>query len=85
MFSDPDSKPEIVNDLGWEAYPYGFSYILSKSYEKYKLPIYILESGTADAAENDVKRQANLVTHIAEIWNLNRTKKRIFVVIFIGL
>lgn len=75
LFSDPDSKPEIVNDLGWEAYPYGFSYILSKSYEKYKLPIYILESGTADAAENDVKRQANLVTHIAEIWNLNRTKK----------
>ena len=57
LFSDPASKPEIVNDLDWEAYPLGFSYILSKSYEKYKLPIYILESGTADGAENDVKRQ----------------------------
>ena len=75
LFSDPASKPEIVNDLDWEAYPLGFSYILSKSYEKYKLPIYILESGTADGAEYDVKRQANLVTHLAEIWNLNQTKK----------
>jgi beta-glucosidase len=75
LFADPESKKEIVNDLGWEAYPLGFSYILSKAYEKYKLPIYVLESGTADKEDNDVKRQANLVTHIAEIWNLNNSKK----------
>jgi beta-glucosidase len=75
LFSDPNSKPEIVNDLNWEAYPLGLSYILTKATEKYKLPIYILESGTADAAENDVKRQASIVTSLAEIWNLNNSKK----------
>jgi beta-glucosidase len=75
LFSDPNSKKEIVNDLGWEAYPLGFSYILSTAYEKYKLPIYILESGTADGEENDVRRQANIVTHTAEIWNLLENKK----------
>ena len=75
LFSDPNSKPEIVNDLNWEAYPLGLSYILTKATEKYKLPIYILESGTADAAENDVKRQTSIVTSLAEIWNLNNSKK----------
>jgi len=75
LFSDPDTKREIVNDLDWEAYPLGFSYILSTAYSKYKLPLYILESGTADREDNDIKRQANIVTHLAEIWNLIHTKK----------
>ncbi|MCB1177503.1 MAG: glycoside hydrolase family 1 protein, partial [Leptospiraceae bacterium] len=74
LFADPDTKKELINDLGWEAYPLGFSYILNKSYEKYKLPIYILESGTADAQDNDTIRQGNLVTHIAEIWKVNNEK-----------
>lgn len=75
LFSDPSTKPNLVNDLNWEAYPLGLSYILTKATDKYKLPIYILESGTADGEENDLRRQANIVTTLAEIWNLNNSKK----------
>jgi len=75
LFSDPNNKDELKNDLDWEAYPLGMSYILTKATEKYKLPIYILESGTADANDNDIKRQANIVTTLAEIWNVNNSKK----------
>ena len=75
LFSDPDTKKELVNDLNWESYPLGMSYILTKSTEKYKLPIYILESGTADKEENDIRRQENIVTTLAEIWNVNNSKK----------
>lgn len=75
LFSDPNAKPELVNDLNWEAYPLGLSYILTKATEKYKLPIYILESGTADREDDDKRRQANIVTTLAEIWNVNNSKK----------
>jgi beta-glucosidase len=75
LFSDPNNKDELKNDLDWEAYPLGMSYILTKATEKYKLPIYILESGTADANDNDIKRQVNIVTTLAEIWNVNNSKK----------
>lgn len=75
LFSDPGTKQELVNDLNWEAYPLGLSLILTRATERYKLPIYILESGTADGEEDDRRRQANIVTTLAEIWNVNNSKK----------
>jgi beta-glucosidase len=67
--NDPGDKFERINNLAWAHYPLGFYNILTKSYQRYRLPIYILENGTADSADDDILRQEILVTHIYEMWH----------------
>ena len=50
-----------ADDLGWDIYPKGLYYILKK-YKKYKLPIYITESGLPDA--DDMKRERFIKEHL---------------------
>lgn len=65
---DPDAPAEPVNDLGWALYPHGFYDILTQAHKRYGKPIFVLENGTADKADNDVMRQKFLVSHVREIW-----------------
>lgn len=69
LFSDKNDPAEVTSDLGWAIYPHGFYLVLTKAYEKYGLPIYVLENGIADHAMNDTKRQQFLVSHLREVWN----------------
>lgn len=64
---DESDPKEIKNDLGWADYPLGMKNIVLKAKERYNLPIYILESGTADKNHDDKLRQRLLVAHIAEL------------------
>lgn len=68
LLHDPDAKDETFNNLGWAIYPRGFNQILTEAHKRYKKPIFILESGTADRADNDVDRQKFLVSHVREMW-----------------
>ena len=69
MMSDP-ATPEVdrPNDLGWASYPRGFGLILQRAGSRYRIPIYVLENGTADQKDNDVDRQRLLAEHVKEIW-----------------
>lgn len=67
MNNDPDMKSEIKNDLGWADYPLGMKTILLTGKNKYGLPLYVLESGTADKASDDRLRQRLLIGHASEI------------------
>ena len=69
LFSDKNDPAEVTSDLGWAIYPHGFYLVLTKAYEKYGLPIYVLENGIADHEMNDAKRQQFLVSHLREVWN----------------
>jgi len=64
---DEKDEKEIKNDLGWADYPLGMKTLLLTFKEKYGLPIYVLESGTADKAADDKLRQRLLIGHTAEI------------------
>ncbi|MCX7631910.1 MAG: glycoside hydrolase family 1 protein [Turneriella sp.] len=64
---DENDPREIKNDLGWADYPLGMKNILLTAHKRYGLPIYVLESGTADKESDDVRRQRLLVGHLAEI------------------
>lgn len=44
------NENKIVSDMGWELYPESIYYVLI-GLKKYKLPIYITESGLADALD----------------------------------
>ncbi|MGC4114762.1 MAG: glycoside hydrolase family 1 protein [Myxococcales bacterium] len=66
---DPDAKGEEINDLGWAIYPKGFSEALVEGWRRYRLPIYVLENGTADAQDEDVARRRLLVSHAREMWH----------------
>lgn len=68
LLHDPDAKDEPYNDLGWAMYPAGFKYILTEAHKRYKKPIFILENGTADRAEDDQLRQRFIVAHLREMW-----------------
>jgi len=68
LLHDPDANGEPVNDLGWALYPHGFYEVLTKAARRYHKPIYVLENGTADKADNDVERQKFLVSHVRELW-----------------
>lgn len=63
---DEMNPNEIKNELGWADFPLGMKNILLAAKSKYKLPIYILESGTAEKAADDKLRQQLIVTHLAE-------------------
>jgi beta-glucosidase len=52
---------KVADDLGWEVYPKGLYYILRKL-KKYNKPIYITESGLADA--KDTRREAFIKNHL---------------------
>lgn len=65
---DPDAPAEPINDLGWAIYPHGFYEILTQAHKRYGKPIFVLENGTADKADNDVGRQKFLVSHVREMW-----------------
>lgn len=58
---------EIKNELGWADFPLGMRTILGSAKRRYSLPVYVLESGTANAAADDKLRQQLLVTHLAEV------------------
>ncbi|MBV6493855.1 MAG: Beta-glucosidase [Turneriella sp.] len=66
---DKADTNEIKNELGWADYPIGMKTILLAAASRYALPIYILESGTANADLNDKLRQQLLITHLAEVAN----------------
>ncbi|WDV46317.1 glycoside hydrolase family 1 protein [Clostridiaceae bacterium M8S5] len=57
-----------VNDLGWELYPQGLYQVVKKTYDKYKLPIFITENGIPDA--KDIKRSKFIYDHLAKICKL---------------
>lgn len=58
---------EIKNELGWADFPLGMRTVLTSAKRRYSLPVYVLESGTANAANDDRLRQQLLVTHLAEV------------------
>jgi beta-glucosidase len=68
LLHDPDAADEPFNDLGWASYPHGFYLTLTEAQKRYAKPIYVLENGTADAADNDVARQKFLLQHVREVW-----------------
>ena len=69
LMHDPET-PEVdkPNDLGWASYPRGFGLILQRAGSRYRLPIYVLENGTADRKDDDTDRQRLLVEHVKEMW-----------------
>jgi len=69
LMHDPNGGDPVVNNLGWAEYPRGFSQVLTAASERYALPIYVLENGTADGADDDVMRQRYLVRHVREMWH----------------
>jgi beta-glucosidase len=60
------------NDLGWASYPIGFRAVLNEGSRRYKLPIYVLENGSADAADDDRLRRQLLCEHVYEMWRARR-------------
>ncbi len=68
LYRDPAQPPETVNDMGWTFYPRGLYAVLSEAARRYAKPLYILENGTADHADDDLGRQRYLTAHIREVW-----------------
>ena len=50
-------------DMGWEIVPEGLERVLSRAWERYKLPLVVTENGIADAAGD--KRERYLKDHLA--------------------
>jgi beta-glucosidase len=69
LMNDPKKKDERKSDLGWAEYPHGFADILLKAHRRYRLPIYVLENGTADGQDDDRDRQRFLLAHVKEMWH----------------
>jgi beta-glucosidase len=68
LMRDPARADEPVNDMGWTLYPRGLYALLTTTARRYGKPIYILENGTADHADDDVGRQRYLAAHVREVW-----------------
>lgn len=68
MTRDPDDPQAILNDMGWQFYPHGFYNVLVQASNRYHKPLYVLENGTADRADDDVGRQRYIVAHTRELW-----------------
>lgn len=68
LMHDPQSDEDRPNELGWASYPEGFRLALLKAHERYHLPLYVLENGTADSKDEDTDRQRLLVEHIRELF-----------------
>lgn len=68
---DPETRAEDrPNDLGWASYPRGFRRMLELTGQRYRLPIYVLENGTAENPpdDDDRERQRLLVENLRELW-----------------
>lgn len=52
-------------DFGWDIYPEGIRSVLKWIFSKYRIPIYILENGIADA--NDEKRARFTKDHLKNL------------------
>ena len=68
LLHDPDAPEEPRNDLGWTVYPHGLYRVLTQADARYRKPIYLLENGTADRADDDRARQKYLAAHVREVW-----------------
>ncbi|MDW8282883.1 MAG: glycoside hydrolase family 1 protein [Myxococcales bacterium] len=68
LMHDPDDPSEPRSDLGWAEYPRGLLEVLAEAQRRYQLPLYVLENGVADAADDDRRRQRYLVAHLRELW-----------------
>jgi len=68
LFHDPGDAHESLNDMGWGVYPHGLYELLTESARRYAKPVYVLENGTSDHADDDVGRQAYLAAHVREAW-----------------
>jgi beta-glucosidase len=68
LYRDPARLDEPVNDMGWTVYPRGLYEVLTRAARRYALPLYILENGTADRADDDVGREQYLAAHVREAW-----------------
>jgi len=66
---DDENPTEIKNELGWADFPLGMKTILISAKSKYQLPIYIMESGTAENIADDKLRQQLIITHLTEAAN----------------
>jgi beta-glucosidase len=69
LYRDPAQPDEPVNDMGWTYYPRGLYAVLTDAARRYARPLYILENGTADHADDDVGRQRYLTAHVREVWH----------------
>ena len=68
LLHDPEQpQADYPNDLGWASYPRGFRQVLNQAGQRYRLPVYVLENGSADAAADDRLRQRLLVEHVFEM------------------
>ncbi|MFO0576352.1 MAG: glycoside hydrolase family 1 protein [Polyangia bacterium] len=68
LMHDPEhAADDLPNDLGWASYPRGFRTLLVRAGQRYRIPIYVLEHGTADNKDNDTDRQRILVDHVREM------------------
>lgn len=73
LLHDPATRQaDYPSDLGWASYPRGFRQVLGEAARRYERPIYVLENGTADAADDDRLRQRLLVEHLFELWLARR-------------
>jgi len=65
LFGQTQQSHLKVNDVGWEIYPEGIKKALKEIWEKYELPIYIMENGLADA--NDKYRGQFIKDHLHHV------------------
>lgn len=61
----PADRRPLESDIGWEVYPEGLRQVVSRTWRRYGLPIYVTENGLADAA--DRVRERFIVEHLAEL------------------
>lgn len=47
------NKNERVSDMGWELYPQGIENVITETYSRYNLPIFITENGLADTEDKN--------------------------------
>jgi beta-glucosidase len=59
---------EDVSDLGWTADEASLTSTLTRFHERYALPLFVLENGTADDREDDDRRQRGIVRHAHAMW-----------------
>ncbi|MBM4279395.1 MAG: glycoside hydrolase family 1 protein [Deltaproteobacteria bacterium] len=65
---DPSEPGEEESDVGWAIDETSLAPQLVRFAARYKKPLYILENGIADAADDDVSRQRFLVRHVQAVW-----------------
>jgi beta-glucosidase len=51
-----------TNDLGWDLWPEGLYQVLTRTWQRYGLPLYVTENGIADAS--DSQRSRYVVEHV---------------------